>query len=122
MNSKKWLLAAFVIIASVLYFMQDQWFTRDIDDYGFSTIMELVDLPDGSRIIIHEQPVNSLGDALRSQVNAYQQYNGRFLVHTVVQWFSGTKGDTFIAVANTLMWALMMVCFVLLGAPIRMLF
>ncbi len=115
MNSKKWLLAAFVIIASVLYFMQDQWFTRDIDDYGFSTIMELVDLPDGSRIIIHEQPVNSLGDALRSQVNAYQQYNGRFLVHTVVQWFSGTKGDTFIAVANTLMWALMMVCFVLLS-------
>ena len=115
MNSKKWLLAAFVIIASVLYFMQDQWFTRDIDDYGFSTIMELVDLPDGSRIIIHEQPVNSLGDALHSQVNAYQQYNGRFLVHTVVQWFSGTKGDTFIAVANTLMWALMMVCFVLLS-------
>lgn len=115
MNSKKWLLAAFVIIASVLYFVQDQWFTRDIDDYGFSTIMELVDLPDGSRIIIHEQPVNSLGDALQSQVNAYQQYNGRFLVHTVVQWFSGTKGDTFIAVANTLMWALMMVCFVLLA-------
>ena len=108
-------MAAFVIIASVLYFVQDQWFTRDIDDYGFSTIMELVDLPDGSRIIIHEQPVNSLGDALRSQVNAYQQYNGRFLVHAVVQWFSGTKGDTFIAVANTLMWALMMVCFVLLS-------
>lgn len=115
MNSKKWLLAAFVIIASILYFVQDQWFTRDIDDYGFSTIMEFVDLPDGSRIIIHEQPVNSLGDALKSQVNAYQQYNGRFLVHTVVQWFSGTKGDTFIAVANTLMWALMMVCFVLLA-------
>ena len=107
MSSKKWLLAVFVILATVLYFLQDQWFTRDIDDYGFSTIMELVNLPDGSRIIVHDQPVNNLGDALRSQVTAYQDYNGRFLVHAVVQWFSGTKGDTFIAVANTLMWALM---------------
>ena len=115
MSSKKWLLAGFVLIASVLYFMQDQWFSRDIDDYGFSTIMELVSLPDGSRIIVHDQPVNSLGDALRSQVTAYQNYNGRFLVHSVVQWFSGTKGDTFIAVANTLMWALMRACFVLLA-------
>jgi len=115
MNSRKWLLAAFVIIASVLYFVQDQWFTRDIDDYGFSTIMELVDLPDGTRIIVHDRPVTSLGDALQSQVNAYQNYNGRFLVHAIVQWFSATKGDTFIAVANTLMWALMMVCFVLLS-------
>ena len=70
MSSKKWLLAGFVLIASVLYFMQDQWFSRDIDDYGFSTIMELVSLPDGSRIIVHDQPVNSLGDALRSQVTA----------------------------------------------------
>ena len=115
MSSKKWLLAGFVILASVLYFMQDQWFTRDIDDYGFSTIMELVNLPDGSRIIVHDQPVNNLGDAIRSQVTAYQDYNGRFLVHAIVQWFSGTKGDTFIAVANTLMWALMIACFVLLA-------
>ena len=115
MRSKKWLLAAFVIVASVLYFMQDQWFTRDIDDYGFSTIMELIELPDGSLNILHEQRVNSLGDALHSQVNAYQSYNGRFLVHAVVQWFSGTKSDTFIAVANTLMWALMIACFVLLA-------
>lgn len=115
MSSKKWLLAAFVIIAAVLYFVQDQWFTRDIDDYGFSTIMKLMVLPDGSHHILHEQAVGSWGDALQSQAVAYKDYNGRFLVHAVVQWFSGTKGDTFIAVANTLMWALMIACFVLLS-------
>ena len=115
MSSKKWLLAAFVILTAVLYFVQDQWFTRDIDDYGFSTIMKLMVMPDGSRHILHEQAVASWGDALRSQAVAYKDYNGRFLVHAVVQWFSATKGDTFIAVANTLMWALMMACFVLLS-------
>lgn len=45
--------------------------------------------------------VNGWGDAVRSQMYAYVHENGRFLVHTIVQYFAGVLGIEWLRVANT---------------------
>ena len=105
----------FILIGAVLFYLQDQWLIRDYDDFAFSSINELVVDKDGSRHLIHEKPVMSFGDAVKSQQAAYMDYNGRYVIHTLSQWFNGTKSDGFVAIFNTLFWALLLACFTLLG-------
>ena len=115
MRSKKWLLLAFVLIGTALFLLQDIWLVRDIDDYGFSTLNELQIDEDGQRYLIHVKPVLSFGDAVKSQQAAYFDYNGRFLIHTLSQWFN-SKDSTWPAIAlNTVAWALLLTCFTLLA-------
>ena len=108
------ILILFVIIGTVLFYLQDRWFIRDIDDFAFSTINELVMGDDGSRYLVHVNPVTSFGDAVKSQKLAYMDYNGRIVVHTLCQWFNGTKSTGFIALCNSALWALLLACFALL--------
>lgn len=108
-------LLLFVIIGTVLFYLQDQWLIRDIDDFAFSTINELVVNDDGSRYLVHVNPVTSLGDAIKSQQAAYLDYNGRFIIHTLSQWFNGTMGTGFVALFNSVFWAMLLASFVLLS-------
>ena len=114
MRSKNWLLLAFVLIGTALFLMQDIWMVRDIDDYGFSTLNELR-VEDGQRFLVHVKPVLSFADAVKSQQAAYFDYNGRFLIHTLSQWFNSMDGTTLPIIVNTLSWALLITCFVLLS-------
>ena len=115
MRTRNWLLLAFVIIGTVLFLLQDVWMVRDIDDYGFSTLNELRINEDGQRYLVHVKPVLSFADAVKSQQAAYFDYNGRFLIHTLSQWFNSMEGTTLPIIVNTLSWALLLVCFVLLS-------
>ena len=115
MRSRNWLLLAFVVIGSVLFCMQDMWLVRDLDDYAFSTINELRVNELGEPYMVHERPVLSLADALASQRVAFVHYNGRFLIHSLSQWFNSTDSTTPAIIFNTLSWALLIACFVLLA-------
>lgn len=109
------ILFIFVIIGTVLFYLQDQWLIRDIDDFSFSTINEYTVGDDGSQYVAHVNPVTSLGDAINSQKVAYVEYNGRFIIHTLSQWFNGTKSTGFVALFNSVFWAILLACFVLLS-------
>lgn len=115
LNSRtRFILTLFVIIGTVLFYLQDRFLIRDIDDFAFSTINELVIGDDGSRYLVHVNPVNSFSDAVKSQQAAYLDYNGRFIIHTLSQWFNGTKSTGFVALFNSVFWAILLACFALL--------
>lgn len=116
MRSRNWLiLSIFVIIGSVLFCLQDMWLVRDIDDYAFSTIYELKANEAGEPRVVQEKPVLSLADAMASQRVAFFHYNGRFLIHSLSQWFNSSRSTTPPVIFNTLLWALLITCFVLLA-------
>ena len=109
------ILLLFIMMGAILFFIQDRWLIRDYDDFTFSSINELVIDADGSRHLMHVTPVNSFQDAVKSQQAAYLDYNGRYVIHTLSQWFNGTKSDGFVACFNTAFWALLLTCFYLLS-------
>lgn len=111
----RFILTLFVIIGTILFYLQDRFLIRDIDDFAFSTINELVVNDDGSRHLVHVNPVNSFSDAVKSQQAAYLDYNGRFIIHTLSQWFNGTKSTGFVALFNSVFWAILLACFSLLS-------
>lgn len=113
--SRSWAFIIAVIAAGVLFFLQDRWFIMNTDDFSFSTISELVTLDDGRQVIIHDHPVQSFADAVKSQAACYVRYNGRVVVHALTQWFSGTKSEVFFAVCNSLMWIIVFACMLVLG-------
>lgn len=115
MRSKNWLLLFFVVIGSVLFCLQDMWLVRDLDDYAFSTLNELRVDEAGEPYVVHEKPVQTFVDALASQRVAFFHYNGRFLIHSLSQWFNSSSSTTFPVIFNTLCWALLIACFVLLA-------
>lgn len=115
MDRKTLILALFVIAGTLLFFLQDQWLVRDIDDYGFSTLNELARDESGNAYVVHNKPVLSFGDAIASQQVAYTDYNGRFLIHTMSQWFNSMKSDWPAIALNTLAWAVLLACFTLLA-------
>ena len=104
----------FVLLSIVLFYLQDQWLIINIDDFAFSTISEFALDDDGNQILIHDRPVTSFMDAMKSQSACYMKYNGRFVVHSITQWFCGTKTETFFAVINSLVWAVLFLSFSML--------
>lgn len=115
MRSRNWLLLFFVVIGAVLFCLQDMWLVRDLDDYAFSTLNELKVNEAGEPYVVHDKPVQSFADALASQRVAFFHYNGRFLIHTMSQWFNSMGSTTLPVIFNTLCWALLIACFVLLA-------
>lgn len=111
MRSRHWILLAFVIMGTALFLLQDIWLVRDIDDYGFSTLNELALDECGNSYIVHNKPVLSLGDAVASQRVAYTDYNGRFLIHTMSQWFNSMRSNWPAILLNTVAWATLLACF-----------
>lgn len=114
-NIKTWVLPLAVVVGALLFFIQDRWLILNTDDFAFSTVSELVVLDNGEHVIVHDYPVTSLADAIKSQAVCYLWYNGRFVVHAIVQWFSGTQSELAFAVCNSLVFALFFVCLVTLG-------
>ena len=105
----------FVLLSIVLFYLQDQWLIINTDDFAFSTISEFALDDDGNQIIIHDRPVTSFLDAVKSQAACYMKYNGRFVVHTITQWFCGTKTETFFVIINSLVWAVLFLSFSMLS-------
>ena len=104
------------LVAAGAFWCTARWAINDIDDLSFSMISALENR-DGATIVVHNKPVDSLADAMSSQAVDYRYSNGRFLIHTLAQWFVGTQSlDTF-AVANSLVFLLFIAAFMALAVP-----
>ena len=70
----------FFAICGIAYFFLIRQYIPCVEDliYRFSKV--------------DETPILSLWDAIVSQMYDYLHLNGRFLVHTLVQWFCGPAG------------------------------
>lgn len=78
----------FWLIVAVIYYLLVRENMFVCDDFRYAFVQ-------GTNV-----PVNSLEDAVRSQIHAYVYENGRFLVHTIVQYFAGVLGIECLRVAN----------------------
>lgn len=60
--------------------------------------------PDGS---IGNIPIQNINDIWHSQLNHYMAWNGRFIVHFIIQFFCGIAGKTTFSICNAIMWILL---------------
>ncbi len=90
------LAASFVIVFALFFILElFQPFINDDTMYAFICGEEPL------------KPVQSLSDAIRSQIYEYHHTNGRFIVHVLVQLFCGLKLITFYRMLSSFMFAML---------------
>lgn len=94
--SKKvaWSLSLFII--AVGYYLLDRLNFFSCDDLRYAFVQQT------------NEPIHGWFDAIRSQMHAYIHENGRFLVHTIVQYFAGVLGMEWIRIFNTFFFLMLM--------------
>lgn len=99
-----------IIIATILtlfviaFYLQDQYAIASIDDWTYAFIVQenYSNFQSAADDNVYRQPVASLYDALVSQSRDYFKTNGRFIVHTLVQYICGTKSMSQYVILNTI--------------------
>lgn len=81
--------AIFFIIIGVAFYLLDRFNLFYLDDYLYAYKFGTYD------------PIRTLKDIFESQCDHYMQFNGRFLVHCVVQLFCGILGIEWFRLFNT---------------------
>jgi len=84
---------------AVIYFFLDRESIFVCDDFRYAFVQ------------FSGEPIKGWHDAIRSQMHAYIYDNGRFLVHTIVQYFAGVLGLGWLRLANQFFF--MCLCFFL---------
>lgn len=92
----------FLFIVFVGFYLLYQYSLFIEDDYNYHFI-------GGMSGGINEEyiPVNSMGDAIKSQLHDYMHWNGRFLVHTLTSYFCGMEYLTLFRVLNSIVFVLL---------------
>lgn len=86
--------AIFFIIIGVAFYLLDRYSLFFLDDYMYAYKFGTY------------EPIRSLKDIFESQYDHYFNFNGRFLVHCVVQLFCGILGVEWFRIFNTIMFVL----------------
>lgn len=111
--------SAFLLLFIVAFYIQNRYAISNIDDWPYSFICErtgegyLSVADDGAS----PRPITSLRDAIASQSVDYFKSNGRFITHTLVQYFCGTMPMSRFICLNTLVFALFTLCLLRLTVP-----
>ena len=98
----------------LFFYTQDRYAIFCIDDWMYSFVVQedakdvLEVLDDG----VVRQPVLSFEDAVVSQSRDYFKTNGRFVVHTVVQYLCGVWGMDWFVVFNSVVFLLLIILMV----------
>lgn len=97
----------FLVISFLLFYMQNRFAISCIDDwwYAFMIQPDISDIKDVTNDEAVRQPILSIYDAMVSQSRHYFITNGRYLVHTLVQYFCGVWGMKWFIVANSIMFS-----------------
>lgn len=82
--------AIFFLILGLAFYALDRYAFIMADDYHYAYKLQT------------EIPINSLIDILESEILHYQIWNGRFLVHCIVQLFAGIWGFELFIIFNSL--------------------
>ena len=77
-------------IIGICFYLLNQFSPFISDDYFYTFIK-------GSK-----QPIESLNDAIKSQTYDYFHYNGRFIIHVIVQYFCGVLGIQIFQILNSI--------------------
>lgn len=85
-----------------------------IDDYLYKFIFH----EEGASL---DSPITSLWDVFYSQYNHYYVFNGRVVVHTLVQLFSGLLGKEFFNIFSPLVFLLLIFLTTRISSPIKVL-
>ena len=92
--TNKALCAVCLVIVAILMYGFNRFTPLFCDDWHYVFIFGTQD------------PIRSLGDIFKSQLAHYSEFNGRYLVHCLVQLFDGILGKGVFNVANALVFAL----------------
>ena len=106
--NKRVTIGVILITFFLAFYVQNRYAIFSIDDWTYAFIVDkdafnyqAVANDDAIR-----QPVTSLYDAALSQSRDYFKTNGRFIIHTLVQYFCGTKTMEQFVIINSLVFCL----------------
>ncbi len=106
MNKQKLIILSLFFL---LFYLQNRYAISAIDDWVYAFVVNedaenhLSIMDDG----VVRQPVTSFYDAIVSQSRDFFITNGRFVVHTLVQYFCGTMSMQVFVVLNSIVFALL---------------
>lgn len=92
----KYILTISAILTFIFFYLIDTTSLFTADDYVYAF--------DNSR---GYSPINSLYDAVLSQISDYQVWSGRFFVHSIVQYFCGVLGNEIFRICNSLIFMIL---------------
>lgn len=92
----------FLLIVFIGFYLLYQYSLFIGDDYYYHFIGGMSGGINGEYI-----PVNSMSDAIKSQLHDYMHWNGRFLVHTLTSYFCGTEYLTLFRLLNSIVFVLL---------------
>ena len=99
----------FILITFFLaFYAQNRYAIFSIDDWTYAFIVDK-DAFNYQAVVnddVIRQPVTSFYDAALSQSRDYFKTNGRFIIHTLVQYFCGTKTMEQFVIINSIIFAL----------------
>lgn len=97
-----------LLLFTLAFYLQDRYAISYNDDWNYAFIVqnEYSNFQSAANDFMKRQPVQSLHDAIISQSIDYFKTNGRFIIHTIVQYFCGTKTIQQFVILNSCMFAL----------------
>ena len=88
-----------IMLVVVLAYYALNWLTPEYHEDFIYKFIIAGGLPD------HQHPIHSIGDIIQSQVDHYYTFNGRSIVHFIVQLFTGILGKQVFNVVNIIVFA-----------------
>lgn len=92
----------FLFIVLIGFYILYRFSLFTLDDYYYSFIGVWSDGVNGEY-----EPVNSLGDAIKSNIYDYIHWNGRFIIHTITSYFCGVLGVDIFRILNSIIFSLL---------------
>ncbi len=99
------------ILFVLSFYLQNRYAILYNDDWNYAFIVnqDYSNFQSTADDNVIRQPVNSLHDAIVSQSRDYFKTNGRFIVHTIVQYLCGTKTIEQFTKINSVIFALFII-------------
>lgn len=91
----------FLLIVSIGFYLLDRFSLFIFDDCYYSFIAGM-----GGRINGKFIPVDSIADAIESNMYDYMHWNGRFIIHTITSYFCGVVGVNAFRIINSVIFIL----------------
>ena len=114
--------AFFIFILFIFsFYFQDRYAISYNDDWNYAFIVNdnYKNFQTAADDNVNRQPVTSFYDAIVSQSRDYFKTNGRFIVHTIVQYLCGTKNMKQFVIINTIVFSVFTLLFILLSCPTK---
>ena len=101
-------------VSVVLFYFQDRYAIPNVDDWAYTMVVGDNDSNGYLSDTPIRQSVKSFADAFSSQQKEYLNTNGRFIIHTLVQYFCGTMSRTQFSFLNTFIFSIFLLLMILM--------